>query len=392
VKLAEHRELISACSSAMFCFVVVSMSGPLIPLQAIELGASPGMLGLLMGISAVGAVLAAVPSGYIIRSFGTRLPLVLSSLGMSASCFYLYFFPSLLNLFLGLTVFQLFRTVFAVSIQSHVGGLRSTGDVSANFGWYGVAIAVGQMIGPTLSGVIIDHLGLRPPWLIMACLSILTGAVLPFFIKSGRWAQESESKPETEKASIKDLINITTFIGILSSFVIIFALGSRRIFYPVFLKEIGFSASVIGAMMSVRGFVAMISRMSIGTVVHRLGSRIAVLSICLFILAFGIGSTPLCRTITLLVLNSAFIGIGFGMAMPLSQATVFDSAQPSQKGIAMGVRMTGNRLAQMLSPLLFGAVTQFSGLSTAFWVAGLLLFVVSIPVFLWWKGTERKKL
>ena len=120
----------------MFCHLVMSMSRPLVPLQAIGMGASPGLLGILMSISALGAVFAAVPSGYFIRSYGTRLPLTVASIAMSGCCLFLYLFPSLLNLFLGLTVLQLFRTIFGVSIQSHVGDLRSTGDVSANFGWY----------------------------------------------------------------------------------------------------------------------------------------------------------------------------------------------------------------------------------------------------------------
>jgi len=382
----------------MLCFIVVSMSGPLIPLQAIGLGASPGLLGLLMGLSALGAIFAAVPSGYFVRSYGTRIPLTVASLAMAGCCLFLYLFPSLLNLFLGLTGFQLFRTVFAVSIQSHVGGLRSTGDVSANFGWYGVAIGVGQMIGPAVSGVIIDNLGMRPPWLIMATLIAFTGCMLPFQISSGRRSPQSDSdrgdqnrnSPDAapSKVRLRDLMNITTLVGILSSFVIIFALGSRRIFYPIFLKDLGFSASVIGAMMSVRGFIATVSRMSTGTVARRFGSRITILSGCLFVLALGIGTTSTCRTLPLLVVNSVIIGIGFGFAMPLSQATVFESAPADQKGIAMGVRMTGNRLAQMSSPLLFGIVTQFYGISTAFWAAGLILFLVSVPIFLWWKRTE----
>ena len=113
----------------------------------------------------------------------------------------------------------------------------------------------------------------------------------------------------------------------------------------------------------------------------------AILSGCLLVLAIGLGTTSICRTIALLVVNSVFIGLGTGMAFPLSQATVFESAPPDRKGIAMGVRMTGNRLAQMSGPLLFGVVTQFFMISTAFWVAGLILFVVSIPVFFWWKKT-----
>jgi MFS family permease len=303
---------------------------------------------------------------------------------MLIACCYLYIFPTYNSLYFGLTLYMLCRTFFAVSVQVHVGSLRGARDVSSNFGWYGTAIAIGQMIGPVLAGVTIDGWGTGPTWLIMAGLSAMTAIVLPFFIGHGKTLVSSHPVQGTVRERIKTLLSGPAFAAILSSSVIIFAMGTRTTFFPVFMKELNFSATIIGILISARSFAAVFARMSVGRVVHILGGRFSAMFACFVLLSVGVGSLSLCRTIPLLVLNSIVIGIGYGLALTLSQAAVFAGAHPSGRAVALGVRLTGNRLAQMSSPLIFGVITQYFGLATAFWSGGAVLLCASVPLFLWW--------
>jgi MFS family permease len=66
----------------------------------------------------------------------------------------------------------------------------------------------------------------------------------------------------------------------------------------------------------------------------------------------------------------------------MSLATVFESVESPERGLAVGVRLTVNRLAQFVNPLLFGLLAQCFGISVAFWSAGIILFVVAVPVLL----------
>ena len=129
--------------------------------------------------------------------------------------------------------------------------------------------------------------------------------------------------------------------------------------------------------------------MSIAAALRLLGGRFAVLSASLLLLALGIGMTPACTTIPLIVLNAIVIGVGFGVAMPLSQAVVFDSVPPDRRGVAMGARMTGNRTAQMAGPLLFGFVIRALQMSASFVIGGLLMFALAVPMLLWWARSRR---
>lgn len=378
----KYAELVAICVGAMLKFIAVSMSAPLIPLAALEMGASPSMMGLILGVSNIGALFCAMPTGFLIRRIGTRLPMVLSGLAMGVSCLFLYLYPTLIGLFVGLTFFGITRTVNAIAIQAHVGALGGRGRAGMNFGWYGTAISVGQMIGPAVAGVLIDQSGTRITWLAMAGPCVLASILLPFFISSGRFPQEPSAKSQALIVRVRELLNPAATIGILTSFIIIFALGSRRVFFPVYLRSLSYSATAIGLLISIRGLVELFSRMSIGPVLRVLKGRFNAVIVCLALLAAGIGSISLCRSMPTLVLNIVAIGLGFGLSMPLSQATVFDSARPSDRGLAMGLRMTGNRLASLASPLVFGPAVQYLGMAPAFGLGGFVVLGVAILFFI----------
>jgi predicted MFS family arabinose efflux permease len=194
---------------------------------------------------------------------------------------------------------------------------------------------------------------------------------------------EPEGAP-FRRLPLKDIVSWSTAVGFVASFTTVFALGVRESFYPVFLKGLGYPAAVTGAMMSTRGIVSFLSRFSLGPLVRMARDRFNLLCLCLAVLAFAIGTTFLCRTVPLLVVNSIVVGASFGMAIPLTQAMVFGSVPPGERGIAMGIRMTGNRLAQFSSPVLFGIVTQAGGISAAFGAGGSLMLLITGILFLTW--------
>jgi len=125
-------------------------------------------------------------------------------------------------------------------------------------------------------------------------------------------------------------------------------------------------------------------------IVKKAGGRFPALIISIFILAAGIGSTPFCEGHFLLLINSVFVGIGLGLALPLSMATVSEGVKPEDRGVAMGIRLTGNRLAQLINPLFFGIIAQVYSLGAAFISGGFLLFAAVLPILIWWRGEKTK--
>jgi MFS family permease len=386
--VGRNRDLFGACAGALLQFLVVSMSGLLVPLMALDLGATPQRIGVLLSVSNVGALIAAVPSGMLVSRYGTRAMVVASSVIACLSCLYIYLWPSMTSLLVGLTVFGIGWTVFAVAAQCHIGAIGGEGNSNSNFGWYGTSVAVGQMVGPLVSGILIDTTGTTLAWLVMAIGMFAVGVGLYFVLDPGMMGgQGAPSAGPTKRPRLSELFNVATTIGILSSFVIIFATAARGSFFPVFLDHHGFSASLIGAVDSVRGLTSVFARASIGPALRLLKGRFSLLIVCQLVLAVGLMAIPLCLSLPLLVLNAVVIGIGFGVAVPINQAIVFDTAPPEHRGISMGIRMTGNRVGQMVSPLLFGLMINGYDTSASFVASGVVLVLMTAPmIWLWVRG------
>jgi MFS family permease len=318
--------------------------------------------------------------------------------------------PSIPGLFIGLALIDIGRLLFVLAAQTHVGNLGEGRDLGLDYGWYGTAAAVGQLIGPALAGVLIDTAGYVATWWVVAGISALAFLALPRLItlRSRRIAGDriageasaagadagdrqepaspaaAASAPKVKK-NLRYYLNTNAVIAILASFAVLFADGARGTFFPVLMDEFGYSATVIGIFLSVRALVSISVRFFMGRLSATLGGRFPALIFSIVSLAFGIALTPFCRGYVALSLNSILVGIGLGMALPLSMATVSEGVAPEDRGVAMGIRLTGNRLAQLSNPLFFGILAQSYGFTVAFLAGGALLLACAAPMALWWK-------
>ena len=69
------------------------------------------------------------------------------------------------------------------------------------------------------------------------------------------------------------------------------------------------------------------------------------------------------------------LGLGLGVGQPLTMAWLATSAPPGLRGRAMSLRLTGNRLGQVLIPSAVGAVAVGVG------AAGVLLATAAALAF-----------
>jgi MFS family permease len=234
------------------------------------------------------------------------------------------------------------------------------------------------MIGPTLAGWTIDHLGHRPAWGVIFGFMIATGLAFAALIGPGHFTAHPSAGTRRARR-LGELFNVPALVAILASFVVIFTLGARTTFFPVYVRGLDFSATSIGVLLSVRAAVTLATRLLMRRILILCGGRFPSLLISMTGLAFGVGLTPFCRDAASLMGLSVLVGVGVGVALPLSMAAVTDGVRPEDRGLAMGVRLSGNRLAQLLNPLLFGLLIHGFGISAAFWVGGCCSWPAPLP-------------
>lgn len=102
----------------------------------------------------------------------------------------------------------------------------------------------------------------------------------------------------------------------------------------------------------------------------------------LSVASVGVGLMFTGTTSSVLLLGGlmALIGLGCGVSQPLSMVVLAEHAPSAQRASAFGLRLTANRLVQLLAPLLVGFLAGHTNFGVAFLVAGLVVSASLIAI------------
>jgi MFS family permease len=155
-------------------------------------------------------------------------------------------------------------------------------------------------------------------------------------------------------------------------FLSLFAWDIKLSFLPLYLQSVGLPTSEIGLIFSCMSGGSMVIRPLLGTLTGRFGRRPILLS-AVGLGAIGIGLVPFLRAFWPLALAATAAGVASGITQPLTMSLIAGNVRPGEQGLAMSLRMSTNRLADLLSPIVFGALVAWTGLGGAFGVAAATL-------------------
>lgn len=398
-------------------FVVITFTRPLVPLLAQSLGAGAAGVGVVVSAYALVPLFLAVPAGALVDRLGSRRVFLWGSLGIILGLTAVGLRPTLSVLLAAQATAGLSELMVIVAGQTYVSSLATGTEREAHLGWYTTLVSAGQLLGPLAGGILADMVGYGPSFLAAALLGFLPLAVgsrvrdipgehgpQPV---AGRASSQEPLPPERASAeetpgqgragrhpepagktrnggAVRRILRAGGVrLAIVTSFAVIFTMGVRQSFYPIFVQGLGYPASLVGAMLSLRALAAMAVRPFMPRIIHLAGGRFRTVFGSMLLAAGSLAITPWTREPLTLALASMAGGIGIGLVQPLSMLAVAETVDEGERGLAMGLRLTGNRAAQFTSPVLFGLVAEVAGLETAFVVGGLLLMAATATLFLW---------
>jgi MFS family permease len=97
--------------------------------------------------------------------------------------------------------------------------------------------------------------------------------------------------------------------------------------------------------------------------------------------AAALVALPALDHVALLYVAMIVIGFGLGLGQPVTLAWVASRAPSDVRGTAIGLRLSGNRLGQMVLPAVVGAVGGVLGLVAVFWALAVLLAASTTAVW-----------
>lgn len=339
-------------------------------LYALELGASPFAIGVLLAMYALFPLIFAVYAGRIADRYGVRLPLLAGMGAMTLGVLLPYAHPSLPLLFIAAAIVGLGFIFVQVSMQSLVGSLGSGARRTRNFNIYALAVATTDLTGPVIAGFSIDHLGHVATYLVIGALNLGAAAgLLWLYGRIPAIGRDADRQAQRMTDLVKDRALRRTLVA---SAVVMTGVDLYQLYMPLYGHGVGLSASAIGMVLGAFAAAAFVVRAMIPLLVRRFGEEKTLLH-SLYLAAATFVLIPFFDHAVVLGAISFLLGLGLGLGQPLSTILTYNYSPSGRAGEALGLRIAVNNFMHVAVPVVFGAVGATLGLSPVFWVSSIFL-------------------
>ena len=385
------RAIYATYATGLFGNGLTDMMSVAVPLWALTLGASATEIGIIVGARNVLPLFLAIHGGVLMDRMGTRrVMFFFATMATVLAPLYpaLPWLPALvvLQMFIGLATILTW-----VGAQTLI--VQLTGGDTAHLGRFTFVTRFGTFSGPILIGVMWDLWG---EW----------GA----FTFAGVWGLGLLASirlipdPKSAAAMAPPALRARDLVPRVSEYVRSFALlglpavalavgisllrsttsGIQDSFYVVYLQQAGMTGTTIGALIAMVEISSGLGSLTAGRVVRFMRPHWALILFSILAVSL-IAITPLLGAVfAILALVQLLRGGCQGLILPMVLSTVAKAVGPENQGRAMGLRMTGNRLAATIIPVIMGVIADAVGVGNSFFIVGGtvigLLFVVALLV------------
>lgn len=344
----------------------------LISLFALDLGANPFTIGVLVSLYALFPFLLAVYAGKLSDRLGVRLPMLLGSLGVSLGLLLPFLWPQLSVLYLSPAIMGMSHIFFHVSVHSLVGSFGDAEARTRNYGTMSLGAAVSALIGPVSAGFLIDHIGYVPAYFCFSMVALLPATVIYLFPKVIPKQAKRSGKEEHKKRTADLFKNPQLRRTFIVSGMVLTGIELFTFYFPIYGRSIGLSASVIGMILGAYAAAAFVVRLIMPHLAQRFSEE-GVLTYSLFIAGVTYLLFPLFEHPLVLGVVAFILGLGLGCGQPLSIILTYNYSPQGRSGEALGVRIMVNKITQIAVPVVFGSLGATFGLWPVFWSNAVFL-------------------
>ncbi len=350
----------------------------LMTLSALELGANEFFVGVLFSTYAMFPLLLSIYAGKISDRIGFRKPMLLGSLGLFAGLMLPFLVFRLEMLYIAAALIGFCYIFYTVAVQHLIGAMAEGLDRTKNYSWFSLGIGMTALLGPTAAGFLIDAVGHRTTFTVLAALPVLPVLLLGMWVGwLPRTTHAPVSKAEKTNHRVGDLVrNRPLRRALITAGIIETGLELYNLLLPSYGHRIGLSASEIGLILGAFGLALLVVRALMPHLIRR-SSEERVLAASLM-LATGVCVVfPFVTSFVTLLAISFVLGMGLGCGSPLSMMLSYNRAPAGRSGEAMGLRQMVNKGTELLVPFVFGSLSTAFGMVPVFWLDAVLLAIAA---------------
>jgi MFS family permease len=379
-----RRQMLLAYVSGSFGFGFGTMVSFLVPLRAGELGASPEVIGLIVGAGALLSVPLSMPIGVLIDRLGPRRSYILGTALSGIGTLWLALATDAWTMLVAQLLFGIPRGIPWVASQAYITGIGTAEDQPRITGRFSFFVNGGLFVAPLLVGWVAEAVGYQRSFYFLALVALLftlIGVALP-------------ELPQHAPAAGKRVGSLAGFgdaywalrlpriqIMILFSLARVWLWTMWPAFFPLFLTQHGYSPGTVGLILAARGLLATFAPLSSGRAAQRIGLENAAAASVL-VMAAGLTLSPLVTAMPFVFLPAMLIGLADGFNLPLLLAITAAASPQGRRGIAMAMRVGANQGASIIAPVAGGWLVAALGVTLGF-AASAVISGLMVAAGLW---------
>lgn len=336
-------------------------AAPMLPLHALELGASVGTAGVVVAMMGFGLILGDLPAGWLVARTGERRAIALGSLACAVGLLIAILAPNIAVFALGLLVNGAAGAVWGLARQTYVVTMVPGADrgraFSALAGW----MRFGFFAGPFLGAGAVHWLGpVGGLWI--QFVATVIGGVMVFAMP----------EPEGAPAVVSDhtirsvVVQHRRLLGTLGLGALLMgaARAARQSLLPLWAVHIGADAATTSLVFGIAGAVDVLMSYPSGILLDRYGRRaIGVPAMIGF--AVGYAVLPFAGSVAGLTAVAVLLGFANGLSNGVIMTVGADVAPPEQRAEFLGAWRLTHDIGMFAGPIAVGAISAVTVLGAA---------------------------
>lgn len=345
---------------------------PVLPLYALELGASVGFAGVLVALRGIGTMVFDIPAGILVTRLGERgamlvgtiaLAIVAVGAGLTTSPYVLA--PLVFVMGCSWAIWMLARLSYATDSSP----IEQRGRVLSLLGG---SNRVGNFVGPFVGGFGAAWLGSEAAFYIQAALALVAAAAMFIFVREPVRVSGAQTGTAHKRlaAVVRDHRRVFATAG-LATVAIQVLRASREAVIPLWGDNAGLDAARVGVIFGLSSAIDMTVFYPVGIAMDRWGRKWTAIP-CLLIMSAGMLMIPLTGSFTGLLTAGLVTGFGNGLGSGINMTLGADFSPAVARGEFLGVwRLIGD-VGTAGGPLLVSGVTVATSLGAASVVTGAI--------------------
>lgn len=345
---------------------------PIIPLVALDAGASTAVAGLMLSMLGIGRILGDLPAAWLADRLGDRRAMIVAATLTTLALAACLVSHALSTLAVSQLVIGACNATFYLARQTYVSEVVAIDLRARALSTLAGAHRVGLFIGPFVGAWAISQWGTRSAFAVAIAATLVTGFVLLVIPD----VEVADDRPRAQRggtsawAMFRQHRTLFATLGLA-----VMAVGgvraARQTVVPLWASHIGLSATTTSLVFGVANLVDMSLFYPSGHVMDRLG-RLWIAIPAMTLLGAGMMALPLSHGELTLGIVAIVMSIGNGIGSGIMMTLGADAAPDHDRTTFLSIWRLLSDTGQAIGPLIPAAIAALASLALGVSLTGLL--------------------